>query len=767
MNNFFSSSADYNLFKKALRSTNNEPVVINIMSDDSSLDRPEAEDKKVNVERKNMSSKYQASPFGKFFGPRKQRTEPLDMKDFSSWKNKNYRESEKQVTEAPEDKNSFSFSDYLKSRTRDAMYNEEDKIKSDLQKPIDKMSIYDKDYNRFSLDSYLNKLERQSKVDKDFKETEDLMDPFENAQEVVPTSDQDENFNYSTDVDVEKLAYEDAFRGESFAFEREELDKVRTRLDKLEREANNIKDKPTEKVISTNELSAIAKDKDEDEEDEDAFNLDKLGFNADDIEAMNAKLAEKAREDEEREARRQAAQEAAQSAAININRTDDVGGMPYAGPIGGGQGYAGQGLGRQVEFNEPVSGGANAGLGDLKKYFVDVQQNEPRQASGPILPDSSGNIDVGEVIHVPQESSGNISVVISGGEQKTIDTSSSKPAEPEKPVEAPEEDALSQDVSGEALTKAEFKSFTEEMISKLSDMYKAPETTEETSEEEKSETIVEPSTDGGLNPAQIDDPNEFPGYNIDQPYDQFGTQQPIGYGPEYQQQFGHGNILQQQTELQTKMLELIEQNKKSDSDIAEKLRLAELEKQKVAEEYENRLKELEKTIRQREEDAKQQAYIEKLKNDIKLKKAETDYKIREARKIESEKHNSKIQFVGAQLKAELKNSINVSNLEMEKMLLECVTKLNREAQKEREKQEEIAQAEIDAETEVEDVEEVEEEVVDEPKTTASRTTRARGTRGRTTTRRTTTRRTSTRSHAHTRTPRRKIDSDIIGGINFD
>ena len=216
-----------------------------------------------------------------------------------------------------------------------------------------------------------------------------------------------------------------------------------------------------------------------------------------------------------------------------------------------------------------------------------------------------------------------------------------------------------------------------------------------------------------------------------------------------------------------KMLELIEQNKKSDSDIAEKLRLAELEKQKVAEEYENRLKELEKTIRQREEDAKQQAYIEKLKNDIKLKKAETDYKIREARKIESEKHNSKIQFVGAQLKAELKNSINVSNLEMEKMLLECVTKLNREAQKEREKQEEIAQAEIDAETEVEDVEEVEEEVVDEPKTTASRTTRARGTRGRTTTRRTTTRRTSTRSHAHTRTPRRKIDSDIIGGINFD
>ena len=174
------------------------------------------------------------------------------------------------------------------------------------------------------------------------------------------------------------------------------------------------------------------------------------------------------------------------------------------------------------------------------------------------------------------------------------------------------------------------------------------------------------------------------------------------------------------------------------------------------------MKELEKTIRQREEDAKQKAYIEKLKNDIKLKKAETDYKVREARMKESAKHHSNIQFVGAQLKAELKNSINVSNLEMEKMLLECVTKINKEAQKEKERQLEEAQAKLDAETEVEDVEEVE-EVVEEPK---AKTTRARTTRGRTTTRRTT-RRTTTRTHSHTRTPRRKIDSDIIGGINFE
>ena len=47
MNNFFSNNVDYNLFKKALRSTYNEPVVINIMSDDSSLEKPVVETVKV------------------------------------------------------------------------------------------------------------------------------------------------------------------------------------------------------------------------------------------------------------------------------------------------------------------------------------------------------------------------------------------------------------------------------------------------------------------------------------------------------------------------------------------------------------------------------------------------------------------------------------------------------------------------------------------------------------------------------------------------
>ena len=86
-----------------MRSTKNEPVVINIFSNDSSLiEETVDKDTASNMQRKQMSSKFQASPFDKFFGPRKKRTDPLDMKDFSSWKNKNYRESEKQIDETPE-----------------------------------------------------------------------------------------------------------------------------------------------------------------------------------------------------------------------------------------------------------------------------------------------------------------------------------------------------------------------------------------------------------------------------------------------------------------------------------------------------------------------------------------------------------------------------------------------------------------------------------------------------------------------------------------
>ena len=103
MNNFFFESGDYALFKKALRTTKNEPVVINILSTDSSLDENKSSSKVTPAPamRKNQSSKFEPSPFGRFFGPRKPQPTHVDMKDFSSWRNKNYRKDSAHRGEDP------------------------------------------------------------------------------------------------------------------------------------------------------------------------------------------------------------------------------------------------------------------------------------------------------------------------------------------------------------------------------------------------------------------------------------------------------------------------------------------------------------------------------------------------------------------------------------------------------------------------------------------------------------------------------------------
>ncbi|MBP3582104.1 MAG: hypothetical protein J6J33_05065, partial [Clostridia bacterium] len=84
MNNFFYNSSEYSLFRKALKDTTGEPILINILSTDPSLNDDKQE--VVQPQRKNQSSKFEpTTPFGKFFGARKAtRTTPVDMKDFSS-----------------------------------------------------------------------------------------------------------------------------------------------------------------------------------------------------------------------------------------------------------------------------------------------------------------------------------------------------------------------------------------------------------------------------------------------------------------------------------------------------------------------------------------------------------------------------------------------------------------------------------------------------------------------------------------------------------
>ena len=67
MDNFFGNALDFNYFKKAMKITDGESIIINISANDSSLAvKPKYESNPQNKARKNMSNKFEPSPFGKF-----------------------------------------------------------------------------------------------------------------------------------------------------------------------------------------------------------------------------------------------------------------------------------------------------------------------------------------------------------------------------------------------------------------------------------------------------------------------------------------------------------------------------------------------------------------------------------------------------------------------------------------------------------------------------------------------------------------------------
>lgn len=747
MNNFFYSSSDYDLFKKALRSTKNEPVIINILSDDSSLNEGGDTAVQANAQRKQMSSKFQASPFDKFFGPRKKRTDPLDMKDFSSWRNKNYRESEKQINDTPEETSKFSFSDYLNARTKDKKYNSEDELKSETQKPIEQMSSSDENYQKFSLDSYLNKLERQTKAKKDFAETDDLVKDFVSDDSVMNSDlNQDENFMASSDVNIEEFAMGGDIRGDKFSFDREELDIVKARLDKMEREANNIKDKPTTKVISTNELSEVAKGDD----DSDEFNLDKLGIE-DDIERVNQKIDsltkvlqvtgdgetetpkvegskfveikktseefEKSTDEAEFEASDlDVALDSSSEAGVSINVSSGVSSTESGSSTEAIQSLPAKDM-SSGKTTEIIVTGAGSGLGSGEAGVVKPVVIVGSTANPNELKDS----DEKSV----ETSDGFVDAVGMGSDEFSEGMISDEEALKINEIKK----------SDEYITKTDLRSVTDEIIEKFSEMSRGNQSAEPVGEfdnpyaagyESMDPGYAQPTAMMGSNPYVVQEPDQ--NTNI------FGF---VGGGSggvdhEYKKK---------QDELQAQLMELIEQNKRTDEEVAKKLELAEQEKVRVAEEYEKRLRELEESMLKREEAVKQQAYIEKLKNDIKFKKSENKYKLREEQIRESEKSNSQILLDCEKLKAELRNSLSVSNLEMDKKLLECVNRLHKvELEKQEQKVEELQQ-------------DLKEEVEKEKESVKKAAPK---------------RRTSTvRSRMRTRTPRRKIDSDIIGGIYFD
>lgn len=725
MSNFFYKSSAYPLFKKAMKTTRGEPIVLNLLSTDSSLKTDEPIDQ-APVQRKNLSNKFEPSPFGKFFGPRKQRTTPVDMSDFSSWKNKNYRQTEKNIgEEAKSETPRLTLADFMKKNADDKKFNDLDQLTTENQKPIDQISTSDPTYKKYSLDSFLHKYEEQTKVKDKFDQNDDLLEPlqFDLMQQVVPDSSQDENFMSTSDVKIEDVSFDGDISGEKFAFEGEDLDKVRSRLDKKAREEANIKEKQTEKVISTNELTEIAKDGEED----DSFNLTKLGVDdeiqVDDIEKINEKFAGGASEESKD------VPKVSHKTFIEINKTPSP-----AKPV-----------------EEPVDGVVDDTVQEIKTEPVTQTKGTVIDADIDVLQGLDvDSLDEDEMEMDPLDETEGFSGLLS-------DTEDEDDLVGEDIEEHLSKKKISRD---DLLTKDDFRTITDEFMTKFTEMYK----------KDAAEPVgfVEPQTYTQAPAAQI--PTIIP---VDVSFgevqeaseqqqfvaDPAAQMQPQGMQPVDQpvdqsmiEPSQSEQLLQQQAELQAKILEMIEEKKKVDSEAESKLKQAELEKQRVTEEYESRLKELEQSIKARDEESKKKAYLDKLKSDIKLKKAETNFKKREEQLREMEKKSSEKMKIGVMLKKELKNNLNMSNLEMDKKLLEVASKIKRD-------EEADDQSVLQKKPQIpEPVEEIVEEVVEEepkpaPKKTASKTT--------------TRKKTTMRSRSHTRTPRRKIDSDIIGGINFD
>ncbi len=670
MFDFFLNDTDKALFKKAFKETEDEPVIINLLSTDESLKEESSVQDNTAVARKNMSNKFQPSSFGKFFGPRKQKTEPVDMGNFSAWKNKNYRQAEQSLASESKTEDKFSLSDYLNKNASSEKFHESDKLVSETVKPVTSLSSDDPSFKKFSLDSYLHKLEQQSKVKDDFELNDDLLEPLTDnlVQEIVPTSSQDENFSSSSNVQIEDITFDENIKGETYSFEKSELDNIRNRLDKIEKLSQISKDKSNEKILTT-EISDLAEDDD--------FDLEKLGVDElDDEDSSDVVESEK-----NFESRQESKPTTNGNVFIQINRNTEQSQQPDKSDVS----------------NDDLQNEKSNTDGQVLEVVNKDENNETSDES--LLPNEEKQEEgEADIVDVSDDADENL-------QEQNNDSESDDTIEEENVVSV---DENNEDMQSEILTD-EINEQSEIVDEKDGEQYE----TVDDELDEQSEIVAQ------QNPSPV---------VIVEPY--------VSGVQGYTQQPQDNQLLQQQQELQSKILEMIEANKKADAEAEEKLRQAELEKQRVAEEYEARLKELEESFKKRDEEYKKQVYLDKLKSDIKLKKAQTDFKKKEEEIKEIGKVSSEKIKIGVMLKKELENNLNVSNLEMDKKLLEVASKIKKE--------------EFDlnkqAMAEILEAKEKEEK---------SKTTRKPGTA----------RKKSSRSR--TRTPRRKIDSDIIGSIDFD
>lgn len=699
MNNFFFDESDYSLFKKALKTTDNEPVVINILSTDSSLKSYEEKTAEAVSARKNMSKKYEPSPFGKFFGPRRQQASSVDMKDFSSWKNKNYRKTEKTLDEQINSTVKFSMSDFMNDKS-DSTFNELDQAKSDLQKPINQLSTSDPLYKRFSLDSYMNKLEEQTLTKDSFEKNDDILEPLGvDTETVVPDSSQDENFGFGSNANIERFALDDNISGDEFKFEQEELDKFRARLDKIEKEAANIKEKNNQKVIEKNELSELS-----------GFDIDSL---TDD--------------DEENSNETQSSNESSKIES-NLDSNSETPKVRHKTFF-------------EVNKNEGTSN-RRAKSGLLAVFDEeDNQDNKDNQDNLDNFDDENDELEpTTDITQNPNltedetELSSNLTDFAEDEDQAQENIETDEVIPTEKSVIGKKTSAVKR---SDVVTKDDLKSMTDELLTKFAQMSKKD----------------------GQNDMLSSGGEYVDGYQQD-----YVDGQDMMYGvpdPAYSGQMPYAG----DNNLQAQLNELIASNRKLDLEHSQKLKEAEIEKERVAAEYESRIKEMEQSFKQSYEDFKKQAYLDKLDRDIKLKEAENKFKKKTAKIKEEEKETYSKEKTGAMLRKELKANLNISNLEMDKKLLEVASKYSKDSYDKlfAENTEMVRRLEEESmKAQAEELEEPEvEEIVEEPEKVEvkeAKSVKKSAPRKRKSTRKTTTVR---------KTTRRKIDSDIIGGIDFD
>jgi len=656
MDNFFSDAFDYNMFKKAMKVTNGESIIINISSTDSSLFAPAKTNNMNQQPRKSMSSKFEPSPFGKFFGSKKKNSNPIDMSDFTSWKNKNYRGAEKSLDLSDTNSfNNFSLSSFLNDNS-DEKFNELDQARFDLQKPIEQLPIDDPKLKKFSLDSYMHKLEESILAKDKFSVNDDLLepivsdnrdsiyDPDEDELRRVSTSinrfQSDEDFS-SMDINFERFAFDDNTKGSEFSLDQDELDKVKRRLERMERHSQQNKSNPNELLLPA---GFDVDGEDEVEEEPELDEIDRLFT----------------------------------SSASEVSSQDDEDSNTHRGK----------------KLNEVV----------INKDADKAPLSSNTTTKRPIL--FTSNIE--EEVEVEEEV---------------------KPEEPTPAVSVDVDTIKKSDI----LTKEDLKDITSDFMSKFSELYK---TTTAKAEEQPIQQPVEPYYQ-----EQYQEP-------VQQPMQQYDYQELMDYKNAH-------------NELQMKIHELVEDKQKTDRETEEKLKRIEEERNKIDEEYKNKLKAMEESYSKKYEEFKQKMYLDKANQERKAKENEEKIKVRDA-EIKSSKDKADL------LKKELKSYFNIANLEMEKKLLEVSAGLEKEenkklkdiiTQKVAENQSNTPVQETSSETPQDVQSQTKEEPLEVKEEIKTEQTESVKEEVKTTPKKT--------SKPRTRKPKsRKIDKDIIGGIDF-